>query len=439
MGMPITHASKHMLPRAAPPHQVYGGRRVELDWLRTIVVLATIPFHAIPIFGVERTIFMLSAESNPVLRFVGGFVLTWGIPLIFLMAGASTKCALDRRSPGRYVKERFTRLAAPLLLMVFVFAPLQLYFILLNNPDLLQNPRLIPQYGALATFPEPDRLSDIVYFFQQYLHYLVTSVRQYSPAVGSVVLGHLWFVPRLLAVSLVCLPLALYLRGRGLRVAKYIAAYGAHPLVLLAGGGLIPAILAAILQSGWLTHTTAGWLFSDDWPSFFLDLVMFLYGYLIYSSARLRATVQTMAIPALILGIVCSIVVGIVIALGRAPVHNYSPASLLFVFAETLMAWLPALALLGLAIRYLDVPSHLQRYLTDAAFPVFVLHGPLLAISTYYLLQTPLPSFVQVVLIITVTVISAFAIYEFVVRRTPVTRFLFGAKAPKAESHPPLR
>jgi hypothetical protein len=101
MGMPIAHASKHLLPRAAPPLQAYVGRRVELDWLRTIVVLATIPFHAIPIFGAERTIFMLSAESNPALRFFGSFVLTWGIPLIFLMAGASTKCALDSRSPDR--------------------------------------------------------------------------------------------------------------------------------------------------------------------------------------------------------------------------------------------------------------------------------------------------------------------------------------------------
>ena len=101
MGMPIAHASKHLHPRAAPPLHVDVGRRVELDWLRTIVALATIPFHAIPIFGAERTIFMLSAESNPILRFLGGFMLTWGIPLIFLMAGASTKCALDSRSPDR--------------------------------------------------------------------------------------------------------------------------------------------------------------------------------------------------------------------------------------------------------------------------------------------------------------------------------------------------
>lgn len=435
MGTPVTHAPKHMLPRASPPHQIGGGRRVELDWLRTIVVLATIPFHAVPIIGAERTIFILSAESNPVLILLGGFVLTWGIPLIFLMAGASTKLALDVRSPGKYVWERCSRLAAPLLLMILIFSPLQMYFILLSNPSLLQKPELIPQYSPLLTVSEPDRLRNIVYFFQQYLHYLVTSVRGYSPVIGSFVLGHLWFVPRLLVISLACLPLVLYLRGRGRCVAKRIAAFGAHPIALLFVGGLAPAVLVAVLQTGWLNRATVGWLFTDDWPPFFLDLVMFLYGYMIYSSARLRATVQAVAFPALVLGITCSVIVGGVIVLGIAPARSYAPESVLFVFAETLMAWLPALALLGLAMRYLTASTRWQRYLTDAAFPVFVLHGPLLAASAYYLLQTPLPGIIQVLLILEVTAISAFGIYEYIVRRTPVTRFLFGAKAPKAGNH----
>lgn len=423
------HAPAREPSGTEPAQRARGPRCIEIDWLRTIVVFATIPFHAVPVIGAQRTVFLVSAESNPLLAVLGGFVLTWGIPLLFLLAGAATRFALDVRSPGAYVRERLMRLGAPLLLMVFVFAPLQIYFILLSNPELVT---MGQQFGIQISVPQPERLREIGYFFAQYLTFLVTSVRGYSPAIGSFVLGHLWFVPRLLVISLISLPLLLYLRGRGRRVAESITEAGAHPIVLLFVGGLVPAGLVALLQTGWLSRVTEGWLFTDDWPNFFLDLVIFLYGYLIYTSVRLRGVVRAQAVPALVLGSVCGgILIGLVYS-GHVPATGYSLASLLFAYVQTLVAWLIALGLLGLAMRLLTVSTPVQRYLTDAAFPVFVLHGPLLTISAYYILQVPIPGIVQALLIFAITVAGAFGIYEYVVRRTPVTRFLFGAKPPWA-------
>lgn len=435
MGTPTAHPPERAHPdEPQPGHQ--ATRRVELDWLRMLVVLATIPFHAVPIIGASRTVLMVSAESNPLLMILGGFVLTWGIPLIFLMSGAAAKLALDVRPPGAYIRERLLRLGVPLLLMLFLLSPIQIYFILLSNPSLIQ---MGPKYGITITFPEPERVGDFLYFYQQYLHFLFTSVRGFTPLIDSLILGHLWFVPRLLVVSFVSLPLLLYLRGRGRGMTERLTATAAaHPAVLLPGGALVPAVLVALLQPGWLNRLTAGWVFTDDWPAFSLNLVMFLYGALIYSSERLRATVRAQAILALTLGVVCAGIVVTLILLGHAPAIGYSPASLLFVLAETLMAWLPVLALLGLAMRYLTVSTPVQRYLSDAAFPVFVLHGPLLTASAYYVLQLPLPAIVQLVLVLIVTVAGAFGIYEYVVRRTPVTRLLFGVKAPQA-AKPALR
>ncbi len=410
--------------------QASGERRVELDWLRTIVVLGTIPFHAVPVIGAERAVFILSAEANPVLALLAGFVLTWGIPLIFLMAGAATRLALDVRTPGVYMRERIARLGVPLLLVALLFSPLQLYFILLSNPGLIH---WLPRYGVALPILDPSRLRDFGYFYEQYLRYLFTSVRGYSPAIGSLTLTYLWFVPRLLAVSFLCLPFLLYLRGRGRRVTERVAGAGSHPVTLILAGGLIPALLIALFQPGWLSGVTAGWIFTDDWTAFFLDLVMFLYGFLIYSSERLRATVRTVAYPALALGVVCFGVVGALLAFRLAPAASFAPASLLFAVAEAFSVWLFILGLLGLAMRYLTVSTPWQRYLTAAAFPVFVLHGPLLAASSYYLLQVPVPGIAQLALILVVTVAGAFGVYEYVVRRTPVTRALFGAKAPRAK------
>lgn len=58
------------------------SRQYELDWLRTLVVLGIIPYHALVIFGASSAIYIKSAQSNPLLALLGSFVLTWGIPLI---------------------------------------------------------------------------------------------------------------------------------------------------------------------------------------------------------------------------------------------------------------------------------------------------------------------------------------------------------------------
>jgi peptidoglycan/LPS O-acetylase OafA/YrhL len=107
-----------------------------------------------------------------------------------------------------------------------------------------------------------------------------------------------------------------------------------------------------------------------------------------------------------------------------------SPDAALFALTQTLSAWLLALALLGLAMRLLTFTSTAQRYLTAAAFPVYVLHMPLLTVIAYYMLKVPLPWPLQLLLITLATALAAFGIYELVVRRTPLTRLLFGVKAP---------
>ena len=413
--------------RDAPRGAVEGGRRVELDWLRTIVVLGTIPFHAVPVIGAEQTAFILSAESNPTLAILAGFILSWGIPLLFLLSGAATGLALTTRSPGAYAWERILRLGAPMLLMLLLFSPLQLYFILLSNPSLIQ---LVPRYGVTLDIPDPQRLSEIDYFFEQYYRFLATSVRGYTPALGSFLLTHLWFVPRLLIVSFVSLPLLVYLRGRGRPLVERVTAFAARPVALLLVGGLAPATLVTLLQPGWLGGMTAGWPFRDDWAAFFLDLVMFLYGFLLYASGeRLRDLVRRAPYPALALSALCWAGIGVMLVTGSATTVDFSPAALLFAVAQTFGVWLLVLAMLGLAMRYLTVSTAWQRYLTAAAFPVFVLHGPLLTASAYYLLQLPTPGIMQLPLIFVATVASAFALYE-VIRRTPVVRVLFGVTAP---------
>lgn len=409
----------------APPQ-----RYVELDWLRSLIVLGIVPYHVLTIFAVTTTAFVKSDVVNPELNALVSFIGAWGIPVLFMMAGAATALALRHRSGSAYIRERLLHIGVPLILIVLVFAPLQAYYILLSNPTLVN---LSAQYGFTLTNSNPEQLRSFTAFYQEYMTFLVTSVHQLSPAISNLVLGGFFFVPRLLIVSIICLPLLLYLRRGGRRWVERVAAVGAHPVVLLIGAGLFPGVLLSLLRTGWLERITSGWIYTDDWAAFLLCLVLFVYGYLIYSSKRLQAAVRDVAVYATVLGALCTIALVGMMMLNRVPSNDYSPASIVYAFGTAFAAWLPALALLGLAMRYLTKSTSLQRYLTPAAFPVFVVHTPFQAAFAYYVLQLQLPWMIQLTLIMVLTIGMAFVAYEYLLKRTRVTRFLFGIKTPRAK------
>jgi len=139
-------------------------------------------------------------------------------------------------------------------------------------------------------------------------------------------------------------------------------------------------------------------MFTDDWPAFLLDLSFFVVGYLIYASPDLRAVVRRHALAAFVLGVAYwAMGVGAMVQ-GGVSTTTLSSTAILFAVTQTLSAWLLALALLGLAMRW----------------PV------------------------QLLLIMLATAIGAFGLYEVVIRRIGLMRILFGVKAPPRVAGAPL-
>lgn len=417
-----TQAPSPPRQRTMPQRPTMHERCLELDWLRTAIVLGIIPYHAVLLYSATTATVIKHTIPGLRLPILYSALEAWGIPLIFLLAGAASKFSLDVRSPGAFIRERFLRLLAPVILVALLFVPLRAYFLLLNDPHLASvSPRPISH---------PEQLQHIGSFFQYYLTSLFTTG---TPIVVRNPLAHLWFVPRLLAASVLCVPLFLFLRDRWPRwIARIASSRLAFAMTLLAGA-LLPAALVVLLQPGWLNRLTAGMPLSDDWAAFSLDLVLFIYGYLIYSSARLRAVVRLLAYPTLMLAAVCWAVILIIRQYGHVPPNDYSPSSILFTSMQVLAIWLLMVAVLGLAMRYLSRSTTWQPYLTAATFPIYVLHLPVLIIAAYYLQALPLPGFVQLLLITVVTLATSFALYEYVIRRLSVTRFLFGLTTPQAK------
>ena len=105
------------MPNQAVSPQAEGvtreaGRLHYLDWLRVIAILGVFLVHITCVFN-QLDFHIKNADQSEPLTTLGAFFYPWGMPLVFVVAGASSWFALQRRTPGRYTRERFDRLLIP--------------------------------------------------------------------------------------------------------------------------------------------------------------------------------------------------------------------------------------------------------------------------------------------------------------------------------------
>jgi peptidoglycan/LPS O-acetylase OafA/YrhL len=90
--------------------------------------------------------------------------------------------------------------------------------------------------------------------------------------------------------------------------------------------------------------------------------------------------------------------------------------------------WCWVVAILGFGHRYLNKDSKLLRYLSEAGYPFYILHMPVNTIIGYFVIQWPVGVAVKCLVINVLTILTTLLVYEVLVKRTNVTRFLFGMR-----------
>ena len=366
-------------------------RRYDLDWLRVLAVLVLIPFHTARIFDYWEPFYAKSDQVSTGLTYaLIGAVNPWHMPLFFLLAGASTWFALGFRRGGQYVGERIKRLIVPLLFGLLVIVPPQSYV------------------GALTYGQFEGSL------FQYYPRFFqIGATGDLSGYMGGFTPGHLWFILFLFLISVMALPLLLYLRrGKGQRFID-----------LLAGG----------LQNGpaglwWfvLPLIVAGGLPDIGGKNPFYYLVLFVYGYVLMADARLGDVLDRAKVPALVIGLVLLVGLLTIWAVEAAlPDWTWMVLGALY---DGPLAWSLLIAILGFGRRYLSSGHPILKYASEAAYPVYILHQTVIVIVGYYAVQWPMGMWPQFFVINIAAAGLTVFVYEVLIRRAHVMRFLFGMK-----------
>ena len=87
--------------------------------------------------------------------------------------------------------------------------------------------------------------------------------------------------------------------------------------------------------------------------------------------------------------------------------------------------WMGIITLLGVGRSKLNFQNRVSVYFTQASFPVYILHMPILVVVGFFILKLSIGVAGQFLLIVLISFIATFLIYE-VVKRVPVLRFFLG-------------
>ncbi|MFH1716465.1 MAG: acyltransferase [Planctomycetota bacterium] len=384
------------------------GRLYELDWLRVLVIINLVPWHAAYMMTSvpEFSHIPKDAFSASVLRYYTVFFSRWQMPLMFFIAGASACISLAHRSPKAFAMERVRRLLVPLAFFMVVFYPLFLYF----WPEASQSKSLS---DYLLRF-WPHCLSTIYY----------SSFPGRYPMPGW---GHLWFVAYLSIFSLIILPLFVHLRSR-----VNIGSAARYATLLAGRGGIILLGLPLVLVNMGLTPK---WPMAkvdlyDDWAYFCYNLTAFLYGYMLCRDQRFWQSIDRylkILLPLAVL--LTSLVVFMRFEMPEFSKPAYTSRYMFYSLFFGFHTWFCILAAVALAKRFLRSTNRFLDYFSRASYPFYILHLVVMSVIGHYIVQWRMGVLAEFVILsllcFAVTIVS----FELLVDRLRITRFLFGVKS----------
>ena len=354
-------------------------RKHFIDNLRWMDVFLLIPYHAAQSFNTW-------CESNYIYfaphRAISSFIVFFSpffMPLLFLLAGMSTRYALKKRTYGQYIAERTKRLLVPFVFGTLVFCPILAYIGDVTNDG----------YGGS--------------FFGHYKVFF-TKWTDLSGFDGGFGVGQFWFLYFLFIISLAAIGIIAaakkFIRKRD--TAEKMPFWAICLMVMP-----LPLLYDVLSVGG---------------KSFAEYLYVFLAGYFIFSSDRVIEKSEKYRYITLTIGMAASI----------ADVYMFIWSGKDFgtvnIIAKALAEWFMILALIGIGKSSLDAKSRVSDYMSRSSFPYFSLHFLWIVLFQYWLADVLSGTFLLYIIPIFCAFIATMICAEICLR-VPVLCFLMGTKS----------
>lgn len=371
-----------------------------LDWVRIVAFFLLIAYH-VGMYYVTWGWHVKSPFASDAIEGLMMLSSPWRLSLLFLVAGVASRLMLTRTPPGPFARRRSWRLLLPLVFGMLVIVPPQPFC------------EVIEKFGYTGSYAD---------FLNLYFH----NYHGFSTGAGTHLImptwNHLWFVAYLWVYTML---LAGLYRIGGDHWPRWSAAAGrvltGWRLLLLPAAGL--ALMRLALLSGFpVTHALI-----DDWFNHALYVSVFLLGALVATQAPVWQSMERLRFTALGIALTVWALFKIYASLPDGLVAD-STMSWLMPLQRVVYAlgqWAAMVAACGFALRHLNFDSAKRRYLTEAVFPVYIVHQTLIVVMAHYLKPVRFAPGTEGAILVVLTLCGSFAVFE-VVRRVAVLRPLFG-------------
>ncbi len=379
-----------MLPNRADA----GDRLYFLDWVRIIAFFVLIAYH-VGMYYVSWDWHVKSAATSSALEPFMLLSSPWRLGLLFLVSGVASGFMLTRLSARRFMGQRSVRLLVPLLFGMFVIVPPQAYYEVVEK---------VAYSGG----------------YLEFMRLYVGGYPGFCRGDDCLIMptwNHLWFVAYLLAYTLVLGVIALALGPRFDALAHRIAG-------LLTGWKLVLLPLAVLglakvlLQSRFpTTHALV-----DDWNNHAYSFTLFLLGALLSRERGIWQRMDAMRWSALGIALTSWAMLVICFALPETPAMRpvldawWNGQRLVY----TLCGWCAIIAACGFAHRHLQVDSPKRRYLTQAVFPVYILHQSLIVVIAHNIKPARLTPMTEGLVLAVLTLFISLGVFELARRCRPL-------------------
>jgi uncharacterized protein (DUF2147 family) len=233
--------------------------------------------------------------------------------------------------------------------------------------------------------------------------------------------SHLWFVAYLITFTLLYLPLFMLMRDSRARLERGVSAWLIYAPILPL------AIIQVTMRERWPGLQNL----IDDWANFAYYSTYLLAGFALARWSGLEAAAHRERKRALLIGLASTLVL-------LAGILGVFSAPKVLLANTAIAGWCFVIALLGWARRKLTFTTPALGYLTESAFPVYLLHQACIVVPGYFLIQLPLGLWTKFLLLLGVSSALTIGIYHLLVRPFSIPRLLCGMKTHARPLRQPL-
>ena len=183
---------------------------------------------------------------------------------------------------------------------------------------------------------------------------------------------------------------------------------------------IIPLFLMEFMVS--LSPETVGRRDFGGWSPL-TYLVFFLIGYLLATDERYRPAIEKVRFVSLTLSLL-SVIAGYIL-LAEMDVAGTNP---LYLLVRATNAWSWLLTFLGFASHHLNFSNRFLKYANEAVLPFYILHQTVIVGIGFFIKDWQWAVFPKFLFLAIISFIVILVMYEFVIKRVNILRFLFGMK-----------